>query len=79
MIKLAEIFSDNMMLQRGLKTLVYGEGNNGKGYIKIQDKTLEFVCENGKFEVVLPELKAGDNFDNFCRYTILKRKEVYMG
>ena len=63
MIKLAEIFSDNMMLQRGLKTLVYGEGDNGKGYIKIHDKTIEFVCENGKFEVVLPELKAGDNFD----------------
>ena len=63
MIKLAEIFSDNMMLQRGLETIVYGEGDNGKGHIEIQGKKLEFVCENGKFEVILPELKAGDNFD----------------
>ncbi len=61
-MKLCDIFCDNMMLQRGSETLIYGEAD-AKGYIEIMGKTIEFSAENGKFKVVLPELKAGDSFD----------------
>ena len=61
-MKLSDIFCDNMMLQRGSETIVYGEGE-GNGYIEIMGKTIPFSAENGRFEVLLPELKAGDNFD----------------
>lgn len=59
---LGDIFCDNMMLQRGCETIIYGEGN-GNGYIEITGKTISFSTQNGKFKVVLPELKAGENFD----------------
>ena len=61
-MKLAEIFCDNMILQSGNGTQIFGEGE-GKGFIAFKDTRIEFETENGKFLVVLPYLEAGDCFD----------------
>ena len=61
-MKLAEIFSDGMVLQRGDRTCIFGEGD-GCGCIEFLDSRIDFNAENGRFSVVLPELKAGENFD----------------
>ena len=61
-MKLAEIFDDGMVLQRGNATRIFGDGD-GCGYIEFLDDILDFKTENGRFSVVLPELKAGEKFD----------------
>lgn len=61
-MKLAEIFGDGMVLQRGSNTQVFGEGD-GCGYIEFLDNRIDFKAEDGRFSVVLPELNAGEEFD----------------
>lgn len=61
-MKLAEIFSDNMVLQRGKPIAVFGEGE-GKGYIDFCGKTTTFENENGKFCIYLPCEEAGGPYN----------------
>lgn len=61
-MKLADIFCDNMVLQRGDKTQIYGEGD-GCGCIEFLSNKIDFKAENGRFSVTLPKLKAGECFD----------------
>ena len=61
-MKLADIFCDNMVLQRGDNTFIFGTGS-GNGVIEFLDNKIEFKSENDRFVVLLPTLKAGDVFD----------------
>ena len=61
-MKLADIFCDNMVLQRGSNTLIYGNGR-GKGAVEFLNHKIEFESVNEKFMVTLPELKGGEVFD----------------
>ncbi len=57
-MKLADIFTDNMVLQRDKKIAVFGEGI-GNGRIEFCGKTTEFVSEDKRFCVYLPPESAG--------------------
>ena len=61
-MKLAEIFRDNMVLQRGKPIAVFGKGN-GTGYIEFCGKTTHFSDKNGEFCVYLPTEEAGGPYD----------------
>ena len=60
-MKLAEIFCDNMVLQQGNRTEIFGEGE-GVGCIEFLNHKIDFTA-NGHFSVILPPLTAGDSFD----------------
>lgn len=72
-MKLADIFCDNMVLQRGDNTVIFGTGN-GKGIIEFLNNRIEFEAKNDKFVVLLPTLKAGDTFD--INVTLGEEKQV---
>ena len=57
-MKLADIFTDNMVLQRDKKIAVFGEGI-GNGKIEFCGKETEFISENERFCVYLPPGPAG--------------------
>ncbi len=61
-MKLAEIFNDNMLLQRNKKIAVYGFGQ-GKGTIEFCGKTTEFESSDERFTVYLPAEKEGGPYD----------------
>jgi len=61
-MKLAEIFCDNMILQWGSGTQIFGEGE-GSGFVEFSCNRVEFEANNGRFIVDLPYLNLGDNFD----------------
>lgn len=61
-MKLAEIFTDNMLLQRNKKIAVYGFGQ-GKGTIEFCGKTTEFESSDERFTVYLPAEKEGGPYD----------------
>lgn len=56
-LRLAPVFSDNMVLQRNKKICVYGTGDGG-GSITIGDVTKTFVSENGKWKVYFEPMKV---------------------
>lgn len=59
---LAEIFTDNMLLQRNKPIAVYGCGQ-GKGTIEFCGKTTEFESADECFTVYLPAEKEGGPYD----------------
>ena len=63
-LKLAPIFSDNMVLQRNKKICIYGTGY-GSGTITIGDRTKSIVSENGKWKVYFEPMKASLEPVNF--------------
>ena len=56
-LKLADIFCDGMVLQRGKKICIFGEGT-GAGTAELNGKVTEFTAD-GAFRVYLPEEEAG--------------------
>lgn len=61
-MKLAEVFSNDMVFQRGKKICVFGTGD-GEGKIEFCGNTVEFKSENGSFRAYLPEMEAGGPYD----------------
>ena len=61
-MKLAEIFQDNMVLQRGKKIAVFGEGM-GNISVTLCDKTTNFTSNSERFCFYLPEEEAGGPYD----------------
>ena len=62
-MKLAEIFRDNMVLQRNKPIAVFGEGKGG-GYIEFCNKTTVFTNkDDSNFCIYLPPEEAGGPYD----------------
>lgn len=57
-MKLSDIFSDRMVLQRNKEIRVFGEGE-GEGYVDFCGKHTPFSCEDGHFLATLPAEEAG--------------------
>ena len=57
-VRLAEIFTDNMVLQRNKEIALFGYGK-GKGTIECCDKKIEFESVEERFCVYLPAENAG--------------------
>ena len=70
-MKIPEIFSDNMILQRRKKICVFGNGS-GNGYVEICGKKSAFTCKNNCFCAFIPPLEAGGPYE----LTIKIDKEV---
>lgn len=62
LMKLAEIFQDNMVLQRGKEIAVFGTGT-GDGCITFCGKTTAFVSNDESFCVYIPAEEAGGPYD----------------
>ncbi len=60
-MKLADIFTDHMVLQRGKPIAVFGEGA-GRGRIALGDAAVEFEAEDG-FLIHLPPMEAGGPYE----------------
>lgn len=60
-MKLADIFTDHMVLQRGKPIAVFGEGA-GRGRIALGDAAVEFEAEDG-FLIHLPSMEAGGPYE----------------
>lgn len=56
-MKLADIFTDHMVLQRGKPIAVFGTGS-GKGRVQLGENAVDFETEDG-FLVHLPAMEAG--------------------
>lgn len=75
-----EPFRDGMVLAEGKKVNVYGEGR-GRIIVKVAGKKAVCIAEDGKWEAVLPKMKAGGPY----RMTIssedgeLVFNDVYVG
>ena len=61
-MKLAEVFSNDMVFQRGKKICIFGTGD-GEGKVEFCGNTVEFKSENGSFRAYLPEMEAGGPYD----------------
>lgn len=61
-MQLAEIFTDNMLLQRRKNIAVFGSGQ-GKGRIEFCGKVTEFESTEERFTVYLPSEEAGGPYD----------------
>ncbi|MBQ3546880.1 MAG: hypothetical protein IJA44_00190 [Clostridia bacterium] len=61
-MNLAEIFGDNMVLQRDKEICIFGCGE-GKLEIELCGKVYNFISKNDKFNFYLPPHKAGGPFD----------------
>lgn len=61
-MKLAEIFQDNLVLQRGREIAVFGDGQ-GNGYIDFCGKRTVINSEDDHFCVFLPSEEAGGPYD----------------
>lgn len=62
MIRLADIFADNMVLQRGKEICIYGTGK-GQVSIEFAGQVHTFVSEGDTFRFYLPALEAGGPYD----------------
>ena len=59
-LKLASLFTDNMVLQQGRKNPVWGKAQDGaKILVELNGKKAETEAENGKWMVKLPSMKQG--------------------
>lgn len=64
-LKPADIFGDHMVLQRGKKICVFGEGE-GEGSISLNGKETAFTAD-GEFRAYLPAEEAGGPYDMTVR------------
>ncbi len=64
-VKVARIFSDNMVLQRDINAPVWGTANSGeKIMVEINALVVSTIAdENGKWKVYLPQFTAGGPYD----------------
>lgn len=64
MLKVANIFSDNMVLQRDKNIAVWGLGNNGSTVtVTLAGNTVQTAVEDGKWSAVLPPMSAGGEYE----------------
>ena len=61
-MKLADIFCDNIILQYGVQTSVFGSGV-GIGYVEIGGIKTDITCENGKFFAYIPPFPYGGPYE----------------
>ena len=61
-MKLAEIFSNDMIFQRGKEICLFGTGD-GEGKAEFCGNTVEFKSENGTFRTYLPAMEAGGPYE----------------
>ena len=61
-MKLADIFCDNMILQYGKQTCVFGKGT-GNGYVEIGGVRADIQCENDNFFAYIPPFNYGGPYD----------------
>src|SRR3954468_19661433 len=62
-VKLNALFSNGMVLQRGVKVPVWGTAHDGeKVTVKFQDQTVTTTAEHGRWIVYLKSLQAGGPF-----------------
>ncbi len=61
-MKLAEIFSNDMILQREKEICIFGTGD-GKGKVEFCGNTVEFESQNGSFRAYLPAMEAGGPYE----------------
>jgi len=63
-VKLAGLFTDDMVLQQGIEVPVWGSANDGeKVTVEIQGQQAAATADNGKWMVRLEPLKAGGPFE----------------
>ncbi|SEF93073.1 sialate O-acetylesterase [Eubacterium ruminantium] len=59
--RLSAIFSDNMVLQQGKRTAVFGDAEDGtKISVRFLDKEVNTVASGGSFKLWLPAMRATD-------------------
>lgn len=64
MLKLAQVFTDNMVLQRAADVIIWGKTQGNLKIIgEICGKKTKAKIENGRFELSFSELKAGGPFE----------------
>lgn len=63
MFKTAAVFSNNMVLQREKNVRVFGTGDKGTVTVSINGNTAKGEIADGKWEVLLPAMKACDNLE----------------
>ena len=61
-MNLAEIFNDNMVLQRDKEICIFGQGK-GELNVEFGGNIYNFISENEKFCFYLPPMTAGGPFD----------------
>lgn len=58
-VRLPALFTDNMVLQRGLAAPIWGWADDGEQItVEINGKKVQTIAKDGKFKVKLPKLKA---------------------
>jgi len=81
-VKLSALFSDNMVLQQGIKVPVWGWADEGeKVEVTFANRTVSTVARDGKWKVELPELKSSTTPQVFTvtGRNRLELKEVLVG
>lgn len=72
MFSVASVFSDNMVLQRNKNVRVFGECSDDCGDITVSvpelDITVTAVCRNGRWEALLPPMKACESLSVTVKY-----------
>mgnify|MGYP002624304507 CR=1 FL=1 len=64
MLKAAQIFSSNMVLQRDKNILVWGSGEDGKTVrVTVGDNSAEGTVKDGRWKVLLSPMAAGGAYD----------------
>lgn len=72
-MKLADVFCDNMVLQYGIETCIFGTGA-GTGYVEIDGVKSNITCENSKFFAHIPPFDFGGPYD--MRVVLNGKEEV---
>ena len=63
MLRAAQMFSNNMVLQRDKNIAVWGEGEEGRTVtVSVAGKTAGSTVKEGRWQVALPPMSAGDGF-----------------
>lgn len=75
------LFSDNTVLQQGMKVPVWGTADNGERVtVTFQGQTVSTTTQNGTWNVVLEPLKAGGPFEmTIAGQNIVTLKNVLVG
>lgn len=63
-VKPHALFTDNMVLQHGIKAPVWGTADDGEEVtVRIQDREVKTTAKDGKWSVALDDLKAGGPYE----------------